>query len=100
MQFGTDFVIYQSNEKNMKAYKVKFVDGTKYSVRFHKTGGVTIVDKNGEHEIGMWKKPEDEECWMYRCLIFDTNYTEKDWGQRGLAERLACYWKRLKRNGK
>lgn len=81
----------------MKAYKVKFVDGTEYSVRFHKTGGVTIVDENGEHEIGMWEKPNDEECWMYKCFIFNAKYAEKDWGQKGLAERLACYWKRNKK---
>jgi hypothetical protein len=80
---------------NMKAYKVKFVNGIEYSVRFHGTGGVTIVDKNGEHEIGMWKKPNDE-SWMYRCQLFNNSICEKDWEQRGLAERLACYWRHRK----
>ena len=80
----------------MKVYKVKFVDGTQYSVRFHKTGGVTIVDKNGEHEIGMWKRPNNNECWMYKCQLFNSSICEKDWDQRGLAERLACYWRHKK----
>lgn len=81
----------------MKAYKVKFIDGTQYNVRFHKTGGVTIVDKNGEHEIGMWRKPSDE-SWMYGCFLSDGYYWEKDWKQKDLADRLAIWWKKNKKN--
>ena len=80
----------------MKAYKVKFVDGSEYTVRFHKIGGVTIVDKNGEHEVGMWKKPTDD-SWMYRCFLFDANYTERDSKLKDLADRVAIYWKRNER---
>lgn len=77
----------------MKTYKVKFIDGTEYRVRFHNTGGVTVVDENGEHEIGTWEKPSDESC-MYRCFLFDGYYWEKDWKQKDLADRLASWWKK------
>ena len=46
----------------MKCYKFG-----EYSVRFHKTGGVTICDKTGEHEVGHWSKAFGE----YHALLFD-----------------------------
>lgn len=79
----------------MKTYKVKFINNIEYSVRFHKTGCVTIVDKDGEHEIGMWKKPANKD-YMYRCKLFNDDLVEKAWEQGSLGERLACYWYRKK----
>lgn len=79
----------------MKAYKIKFVDNSEIVVRFHNTGCVTIIDNGYEHEIGMWKKTDDEN-WMYSCILFNTNHCVKDWKQKDLAIRIACVWKNRK----
>lgn len=80
----------------MKTYNVKFVDGTNIKVRFYKTGGFTITDKNGEHEVGIWVKPSND-CFMYRGKIFEKEHPIKDWKMKDLADRLAIAWKYLKR---
>lgn len=39
-----------------KSYKFRHNDGSDVKVRFYFTGIYTIVDKNGEHELGAWGK--------------------------------------------
>ena len=80
----------------MKAYKVKFIDDTEYSVRFHNTGGVTLVDNNGEHEVGTWIKPKNDSC-CYTCFMFDSNKHLKNWKQKNLADNVAVVWRKMKK---
>ena len=82
----------------MRSYKFKSIkDAKEYKVRFYATKGVTVVDSNGEHEVGTWDKPDDD-CWMYRVFIFDAGYTEKDWKQIDVAHRVLAWFVRKHRN--
>lgn len=40
----------------MKSYKFEYSDKTVIKVRFYNTGCYSVVDKNGEHEVGQWRK--------------------------------------------
>lgn len=72
----------------MKTYKFKSIkSGEQFKVRFYPTGIFTIFDKNGEHEIGMWRRPKGEEC-MFRAFIFNSMTILKDFKQADLAYYL------------
>lgn len=76
------------NHREMKTYKFKSIkSGEQFKVRFYPTGIFTIFDKNGEHEIGMWRRPEEEEC-MFRAFIFNTFAVLQDFKQADLAYHL------------
>lgn len=77
----------------MKAYKYKTKQGENFSVRFHNTGCVTIVDKNGEHEIGIWKKPENVDC-IYKAKMFESENVRWGWKQEDLAYYLLDDYRR------
>jgi len=80
----------------MKAYKFTTVNKDEFKVRFYPTGGVTIVDKDGEHEVGMWEKPEDD-SYMYRGCLFGSLVWEMGWKQRDLASKLLQDWFRVRK---
>ncbi len=84
----------------MKAYKYKFKgDNDDFTVRFHNTGCVTIVDKNGEHEVGMWIRPKDDNH-NYKGWLFEAKYPEYAWEQKDLGAYLLSKWynKKKKKN--
>lgn len=84
-----------------KSYKFKHNEsGEEIKVRFYFTGIYTIVDKNGEHEMGEWyKEPllvgkwlrpsKDKSCVIYRARPFDSTYVDSDYSLRTLALILA-----------
>lgn len=74
----------------MKAYKFNTNKGD-FTVRFHNTGCVTIVDKNGEHEIGMWIKPKDN-IHNYKGWLFNAKHPEYAWEQKTLGAYLLSNW--------
>ena len=83
-----------------KAYKFKNKDGVEIKVRFYFTGIYTIVDKNGEHELGEWvKKPllvgrydlpsKDPHCVEYRARPFEYKKAYSDTSLSELAMKVA-----------
>lgn len=84
-----------------KSYKFKHNEsGEEIKVRFYFTGIYTIVDKNGEHEMGEWvKKPlpvgkydrpsKDRHCVEYRARPFECKKAYSDTSLKELAMNVA-----------
>lgn len=83
-----------------KSYKFSNKDGVEIKVRFYFTGIYTIVDKNGEHEMGTWKKEpllvgrhnkpsKDKSRVIYRARPFDCPFDYADYALRDVALKLA-----------
>jgi hypothetical protein len=78
----------------MKTYKYKSIkSGEEFKVRFYPTGIFTIFDKNGEHEVGMWRRPEGEE-YMFRAFVFNSMAVVCEFKQVDLAYRLLSLYRR------
>lgn len=87
-----------------KSYKFQHTSArTEFKVRFYSTGIFTIVDKNGEHEIGLWNKepllvgrhlkPSKKQV-IYKAFSFsDPHYKYRKYKLSELALSLArcCY---------
>ena len=84
----------------MKSYVYTTIKGDTFKVRFYKTGGVTIVDKNGEHEVGMWRVGLNDDCGYYG-KFFEKEHTYFQFKQKDLAYDLlnAYLWKIEYRKG-
>ena len=82
--------------KFMKAYIFHRRNGDELSVRFYKTGGVTIKDKNGEHEVGEWRKGD----YRYIGRLFSQKNEREELSQHDLAWGLVNDWDRLQRKEK
>ena len=80
----------------MKAYKFKKRDGEILSVRFYKSGCITIKDNNGEHEVGMWWKGE---C-RYMGRLFGNRHDREELSQHDLGWGIAEDWVRMKKKEK
>ena len=80
----------------MKAYIFHRKNGDELSVRFYKTGGVTIKDKFGEHEVGTWIKGE----YRYIGQLFGEKNEREELSQHDLAWGLVDDWDRLQRKAK
>lgn len=83
-----------------KSYKFTNKNGVEIKVRFYFTGIYTIVDKNGEHELGTWRKEpllvgrhlktsKDKSRVIYRARPFDCHFDYADYALRDVALQLA-----------
>lgn len=84
-----------------KSYKFTNKEGAVIKVRFYFTGIYTIVDKNGEHEMGLWeKKPllradsrpsKDKSQVFYKAKSFLGKASFSDAWLKMVARRIASY---------
>lgn len=84
-----------------KSYKFTNKEGAVIKVRFYFTGIFTIVDKNGEHEMGLWdKKPllradgrpsKDKSCVLYKAKPFLYKASFSDTWLKIVAHQIANY---------
>lgn len=85
-----------------KSYKFKHDSGSEIKVRFYFTGIYTIVDKNGEHEMGTWEKTpllvgkylkpsKDKSQVLYSAKPFGQHTYCSDYALKDVALQIARY---------
>lgn len=84
-----------------KSYKFNHKNGSEIKVRFYFTGIYTIVDKNGEHEMGLWNKEpllradgrpsKDKSCVLYKAKSFLHKESFSDTWLKTVAQQIASY---------
>lgn len=83
-----------------KSYKFSHDNGSEIKVRFYFTGIYTIVDKNGEHEMGLWQKTpllvgkylkpsKDKSCVLYSAKPFGQHINHSDYALKNVALQIA-----------
>lgn len=84
-----------------KSYKFTNREGAVLKVRFYSTGIFTIVDKNGEHEMGLWNKEpllridgrpsKDKSQVLYKAKPFLYKASFADCWLKIVARQIAYY---------
>lgn len=84
-----------------KSYKFTNREGAVIKVRFYFTGIFTIVDKNGEHEMGLWDKEplfridgrpsKDKSQVLYKAKPFSYKAAFSDTWLKDVARKIANY---------
>lgn len=84
-----------------KSYKFTNRECAVIKVRFYFTGIYTIVDKNGEHEMGLWSKEpllradgrpsKDKSCVLYKAKSFSHKVSFSDTWLKTVARQIASY---------
>lgn len=80
----------------MKCYKYLHRDGTVIKVRFYNTCIYTVVDKNGEHEVGQWFKNQQFLNEEYGIRSKDKNAVYFEYQEFGKKKsRAYCYQQKM-----
>lgn len=84
-----------------KSYKFTNKEGSVIKVRFYFTGIYTIVDKNGEHEMGLWDKEpllradgrpsKDKSQVLYKAKLFLYKASFADTWLKTVARQIANF---------